>query len=114
VLTGTFRCHVRRTRNPAEPLDSTPERLTPPHRTLSKDAWSKLTNNDFVGFRTQPSRYEVLAARNAKFRRANRALAGNLKLAAAQIQRLGAENARLREALEASSNITRIGRVGSR
>jgi hypothetical protein len=39
---------------------------------------------------------------------------GNLKLAAAQIQRLGAENARLREALEASSNITRIGRVGSR
>ena len=63
---------------------------------------------------TQPSRYEVLAARNAKLRRANRALAGNLKLAAAQIQRLGAENARLREALEASSNITRIGRVGSR
>jgi hypothetical protein len=33
---------------------------------------------------------------------------------AAQIQRLGAESARLREALEASSNITRVGRVGSR
>ena len=35
-------------------------------------------------------------------------------LAAAQIQRLGAENARLRKALEASSNIARIGLVGSR
>jgi hypothetical protein len=63
---------------------------------------------------TQPSRYEVLAARNAKLRRASRAPTGNLKLAAAQIQRLGAGNARLREALEASSTITRIGRVGSR
>jgi predicted ArsR family transcriptional regulator len=63
---------------------------------------------------TQPSRYEVLAARNARLRRANRTLTGNLKLAAAQIQRLGFENARLREALEASSNITHIGRPGSR
>ena len=58
---------------------------------------------------TQPSRYEVLAARNTRLRRANRTLPGNLKLAAAQIQRLGFENARLREALEASSNITNIG-----
>jgi hypothetical protein len=40
-------------------------------------------------------------------------LTGNLRLAAAQIQRLGIENARLREALEASSNITRIGRQAS-
>lgn len=55
--------------------------------------------------------YEILAARNARLRRANRTLTGNLKLAAAaQIQRLGIENARLHEALEASSsNITRIG-----
>lgn len=55
------------------------------------------------------SPYDRLAARNAKLRRANRALTGNLKLAAAQIQHLGAENARLREALEASSNVSRIG-----
>jgi hypothetical protein len=50
----------------------------------------------------------VLAARNARLRRANRTLTGNLKLAAAQIQR------RLREALEASRNITHIGRPGIR
>jgi hypothetical protein len=61
----------------------------------------------------RPSPYEALAARNAKLRRANRILTGNLRLAAAQIQRLGMENARLREALEASSNITHIGRPGS-
>jgi hypothetical protein len=40
-------------------------------------------------------------------------LVGNLKLAAAQIQRLGTENALLREALDNSSNITRIRRPGS-
>ena len=44
----------------------------------------------------------------------DRVLTQNLHLAAAQIQRLGFENARLREALEASSNITHIGRPGSR
>lgn len=63
---------------------------------------------------TQPGPYEILAARNARLRRANRTLTGNLKLAAAQIQRLGTENARLREALEASSNITHIGQPGKR
>ncbi len=40
---------------------------------------------------------------------ANRTLNGNLRLAAAQMQHLGAGNAQLREALEASGNITRIG-----
>jgi hypothetical protein len=61
----------------------------------------------------QPSPHDVLVARNARLRRANHTLTGNLRLAAAQIQRLGMENARLREALEASSNITRIDRSGS-
>ena len=32
VLTATFRCHASRIRNPAGPLDHTPERLTPRHR----------------------------------------------------------------------------------
>jgi hypothetical protein len=64
------------------------------------------------GAQTRPGPCEVLAARNARLRRANHTLTGNLRLAAAQIQRLGMENARLREALEASSNITRIGRAG--
>lgn len=59
-----------------------------------------------------PSPYEVLAARNAKLRRANRSLTENLQFAAAQIQRLAVDNARLRESLEASGNIIRIDRVG--
>ena len=57
----------------------------------------------------QPGRYEILVARNARLRRANQTLTGNLRLAAAQIQRLSIENARLREALESSSNVSRIG-----
>ncbi|MER7673574.1 hypothetical protein ABTY61_34640 [Kitasatospora sp. NPDC096128] len=57
------------------------------------------------------SPYEVLPARNAKLRRANRSLPENLQLAAAQIQRLAMDNARLRETLEASSNVTRIDRT---
>jgi hypothetical protein len=59
-----------------------------------------------------PSPYEVLAARNAKLRRANRSLTENLQFAATQIQRLAVDNARLREALEASGNIIRIDRAG--
>ncbi|MFB7287781.1 hypothetical protein [Actinacidiphila glaucinigra] len=59
-----------------------------------------------------PSPYEILAARNAKLRRANRSLTENLHYAAAQIQRLALDNARLREALEASTNVTRIDRIG--
>jgi predicted ArsR family transcriptional regulator len=66
-----------------------------------------------AGGQTRPSTYEVLVARNARLRHANHTLTGNLRLAAAQVQRLGMENARLREALEASSNITRIDRPGS-
>lgn len=61
---------------------------------------------------TRPGPHEVLVARNARLRRANHTLTSNLRLAAAQIQRLGMENARLREALEASSNVTRIGQPG--
>ena len=57
----------------------------------------------------QPGRCEILVARNARLRRANQTLTGNLRLAAAQIQRLSIENARLREALESSSNVSRIG-----
>jgi hypothetical protein len=63
---------------------------------------------------TPPGRYEALVARNARLRRANQALTGNLKLAAAQIQHLGVENTRLRQALEASSNVSRIGQPGKR
>jgi hypothetical protein len=66
-----------------------------------------------AGAETRPSPYEILVGRNARLRRANRTLTGNLRLAAAQIQRLGIENARLREALEASSNVTRIDRAGN-
>jgi hypothetical protein len=66
-----------------------------------------------AGPEQRPGPYEILVARNARLRRANQGLTGNLRLAAAQIQRPGIENARLREALEASSNITHIGRPGS-
>jgi hypothetical protein len=55
-----------------------------------------------------PSPYEILAARNAKLRRSNRSLTENLRFAAAQIQHLAVDNARLREALEDSSKVTRI------
>ena len=58
-----------------------------------------------------PTPTEQLLARNAKLRRANRDLAENLKFAAAHIQRLAIDNARLREALEADSNVTRIDRA---
>jgi hypothetical protein len=58
----------------------------------------------------RPSPYEALAARNAKLRRINRSLNENLRYAAAHIQRLAVDNARLREALEVSSNVTRIDR----
>jgi predicted ArsR family transcriptional regulator len=60
---------------------------------------------------TPSSPYEVLVARNARLRRANRSLAENLQFAAAQIQRLGLDNARLRQAVEASNNIARIDRA---
>jgi predicted ArsR family transcriptional regulator len=59
-----------------------------------------------------PSPYEILAARNAKLSRANRSLTETLRFAAAQIQRLAVDNARLRDALEASGKVTRIDRTG--
>ncbi|MGW5152453.1 hypothetical protein [Rhodococcus koreensis] len=61
-----------------------------------------------TGDETRPSPYDVLVARNAKLRRANRSLTENLRFAAAQIQRLALDNASLREALESRSNITHI------
>ncbi|QTI90624.1 hypothetical protein [Streptomyces sp. AgN23] len=61
-----------------------------------------------AGDEARPSTHNVLIARNAKLRRANRALTENLRYAAAHIQRLALDNARLREALESSHNITHI------
>ncbi|MEU6511535.1 hypothetical protein [Streptomyces sp. NPDC046942] len=65
-----------------------------------------------MGNDDRPSPYNVLVARNAKLRRANRSLTDNLQYAAAQIQRLALDNARLRETLEATSNITHINSPG--
>jgi predicted ArsR family transcriptional regulator len=63
-----------------------------------------------AGLQHRPSPHDTLTARNAKLRRANRTLTQQLQLAAAHIQRLGIDNARLRGELEASSNVTRIDR----
>lgn len=63
-----------------------------------------------TGADEQPSPYDILVARNAKLRRANRTLTDNIRLAVTQIKRLGIDNARLRQALEASNNITHIDR----
>jgi hypothetical protein len=54
------------------------------------------------------SPYDQLTARNARLRRANRVLTQNLQLAAAQIQRLSLDNARLREALQGTARVTPI------
>jgi hypothetical protein len=54
------------------------------------------------------SPYDRLAARNAKLRRSNRVLTQNLHLAAAQIQRLALDNARLREELQKAASVTPI------
>lgn len=54
------------------------------------------------------SPYDQLTARNARLRRANRILTQNLHLAAAQVQRLSLDNARLREALQSTASITPI------
>lgn len=61
-----------------------------------------------TGAGTGPSPYEQLTARNAKLRRANRILTQNLHLAAAQVQRLSFDNARLREELQSTASITPI------
>jgi len=57
---------------------------------------------------TGPSPYERLTARNAKLRRANRILTQNLHLAAAQVQRLSLDNARLRGELQNTASVTSI------
>ncbi|WP_394622410.1 hypothetical protein JNUCC0626_49630 (plasmid) [Lentzea sp. JNUCC 0626] len=54
------------------------------------------------------SRYDRLVERNAKLRRVNRDLSAHVRLAAAHIQRLALENARLTQQLEAASKVTRI------
>jgi hypothetical protein len=56
----------------------------------------------------QPSAFDRLVARNAKLKRTNRLLADQLKLAAAHLQRLAVENARLRELAEDRAGATRI------
>jgi hypothetical protein len=57
---------------------------------------------------TGPSTHERLTARNAKLRRANRILTQNLHLAAAQVQRLSLDNARLRGELQNMASVTSI------
>ncbi|MFJ9776142.1 hypothetical protein ACIRVF_33730 [Kitasatospora sp. NPDC101157] len=52
--------------------------------------------------------YDVLVARNAKLRRANRSLTENLRFAAAQIQRLALDNTRLGSALEEATKVARL------
>lgn len=63
-----------------------------------------------TGTDRQTSPYDILVSRNAKLRRANHTLTDNLRLAVTQIKRLGVENARLRQALEASNNVIHIDR----
>ncbi|MFZ3491937.1 hypothetical protein ACODT5_46870 [Streptomyces sp. 5.8] len=55
-----------------------------------------------------PTEHDRLVARNAKLRRRNRDLTGQLALAAAQVQHLALRNERLKEALEAASRVTNI------
>ena len=54
------------------------------------------------------SPYDRLAARNARLRRSNRVLTQNLHLAAAQVQRLALDNARLRDELQKTASVTPI------
>ncbi|WP_224282314.1 hypothetical protein [Streptomyces sp. LS1784] len=61
-----------------------------------------------AGTEVRSSPYDILVARNAKLRRANRSLTENLHFAAAQIQRLALDNARLRGALEEATKVTRL------
>ncbi|MGW5442706.1 hypothetical protein [Streptomyces asiaticus] len=58
--------------------------------------------------RSGPTERDKLVARNAKLRRRNRDLAAQLTLAAAQVQFLALQAARLEAALEASAKITHI------
>jgi len=79
---------------------------------LAKEVAAARSNPKRQDTHDKPSPYEILIARNAKLRRTNRTLTDNLRFAAAQIQRLAVDNARLREALETTTNVTRIDRPG--
>nr|BEK71437.1 hypothetical protein KPHV_86640 [Kitasatospora purpeofusca] len=57
--------------------------------------------------------HDKLVARNARLKRVNREQADQLKLAAAQIQRITLDNQALREALQAAQDVTPIRPRGS-
>lgn len=73
---------------------------------------SELRREPEHGSRTEaddgPSPFEQLTARNARLRRANRVLTQNLHLAAAQVQRLSLDNARLRGELQGRASVIPI------
>src|SRR5262249_44246064 len=68
-----------------------------PFPELAKEIATARSDPKPQGQDDKPSPYEILVARSAKLRRANRTLTENLQFAAAQIQRLAVDNARLRE-----------------
>lgn len=55
-----------------------------------------------------PNAYHKLVQDNAKLRRGNQHLAEHLELAIANLQRLTLDNHKLRQALEATRNVTRL------
>lgn len=61
-----------------------------------------------------PSAFDRLMARSSRLKRDNRELRAQRNLAAAHIQRLAVDNARLRMALEDSASVTRLPRVPAR
>ncbi|MFC8260675.1 hypothetical protein ACFUNF_24440 [Streptomyces sp. NPDC057291] len=65
----------------------------------------RISNDEAV---REPSTQDKLIARNAKLRRRNRELTAALALAAAQIQYVTLQNARLQEALEDAAKVTRL------
>lgn len=71
-------------------------------------AQARTAPTDSTAASGQPSAFDRLAARNAKLKRANRLQADQLKLAAAHLQRLAVENARLREIADDRAGVTRI------
>ncbi|MFG2472326.1 hypothetical protein ACGFXB_43805 [Streptomyces canus] len=89
-------------------LSNTTFRRHFPHLAKDISALRSSPSTSPAGHNARPSPYDILIARNAKLRRTNRTLTDNLHYAAAQLQRLALDNARLRQALEASHNITRI------
>ncbi len=108
--------HARRGRSRGKPAGTVlnrPARREPSGHFGRQAAAAAGKVRQVAGIPRLADRCQLFVARNAKLRRANRTPTGSLRLAAAQVQRLGMENARLREALEVSSNIARIARPGS-